>query len=141
MEPTRKVLIVDKTIDRKRRIAAIKERGFSVFPALQLADARSRCRPGAYDLIVVNAPDEPDAAMALCDLVCQRNPRQLVLLTVADGGPRPERDYIVDDDPKVLADRVEAALRGSSKATESEAKAAETGAAGKQEDLPERASA
>ncbi len=30
-----KVLIVDKSIDRKKRIAALKEQGFSVFPALQ----------------------------------------------------------------------------------------------------------
>ena len=113
MEANRKVLIVDKSIDRKKRIAAIKERGLAVFPALQLADARSRCRAGAYDLIVVHGVDEPEAAVAFCDQLCGRTPAQQVLLIVANGAQRPQRDYVVENDPKAVADRVEAALRGS----------------------------
>jgi DNA-binding response OmpR family regulator len=105
MEAIRKVLIVDKSIDRKKRIAALKGRGLSVFPALQLREARSRCRPGAYDLIIVNAQDEPEAAAAFCDELCGRAPAQAVLLAVADETKGPDRIYIVADDPQVLAQR------------------------------------
>ncbi len=80
-----KVLIVDKSIDRKKRIAALKGRGFSVFPALKLDEARSRCRPGAYDLIIVNAQDEPEMAAAFCDELRWRTPAQAVLLVVSNG--------------------------------------------------------
>jgi DNA-binding response OmpR family regulator len=113
MEATRKVLIVDKSIDRKKRIAALKGRGFSVFPALQLAEARSRCRPGAYDLIIVNAQDEPEAAAAFCDELRGRAPAQPVLLAVADGTASPDVTYAVADDPEVLAQRAAELLDGS----------------------------
>jgi DNA-binding response OmpR family regulator len=117
MEPSRKVLIIDKSIDRKNKIAALKSRGFSVFPALHLAEARSRCRPGAYDLIIVNAQDESEAAMAFCDSLGERTPSQPVLLMISGGSHLPERDYLIADDPQALADRVEAML-GSSASTE-----------------------
>lgn len=77
-----KILIVDKSMDRKKRIAALKERGFLVFPALKLDEARSRCRPGAYDLIVVNAQDEAETAASFCEELSKRNPAQAVLMTV-----------------------------------------------------------
>lgn len=132
MEVSRKVLVIDKSIDRKKRIAAIRRRGFSVFPALRLAEARSRCRPGAYDLIVVNAQDEPEAAMAFCDALCDRTPTQSVLLVTSGGSSASQRDYVVTEDPEALADRVEAVLRGS---------AASSLEPRKQEDQPARASA
>jgi len=115
MEATRKVLIVDKSINRKKRIAALKGRGLSVFPALQLAEARSRCRPGAYDLIIVNAQDEPEAAAAFCEELRGRVPAQPVLLAVAAGANSPDRNYTVDDDPEVLANRAAGLLDGSQK--------------------------
>jgi DNA-binding response OmpR family regulator len=105
-----KVLIVDKSIDRKKRIAALKERGLSVFPALQLADARSRCRPGAYDLIIVNAQDEPDAAASFCQELSGRTPAQPVLLVVANGSEASGGDYMVEEDPEILAQRAAAVL-------------------------------
>ena len=117
MEPSRKVLIIDKSIDRKKKIAALKSRGFSVFPALRLAEARSRCRPGAYDVIVVNAQDEMEAAVAFCDSSGERTPAQPVLLIISGGSNLPERDYLIADEPQVLADRVEAML-GSSASSE-----------------------
>jgi len=110
-----KVLIVDKSIDRKKRITALKERGLSVFPALRLAEARSRCRPGAYDLIIVNAQDEPEAATSFCDELSKRAPAQAVLLVVSNGTGPSGRKYVVADDPEVLAQRA-AALLGSSPA-------------------------
>ena len=113
-----KVLIVDKSIDRKKRIAALKERGLAVFPALQLAEARSRCRPGAYDLIIVNAQDEPESAASFCEELSGRNPAQAVLLVVSDSSGAGTRDYEVSDDPAVLATRASAMLGQTSQAQE-----------------------
>jgi hypothetical protein len=108
MEAARKVLIVDKSIDRKTRIGAVRERGFAVFPALKLSEARGRCRPGAYDLIVVHGADELDACLALCDQLRERVPPQPVLLVMPDASKAPDRDYVVQGDAKAIADRVEA---------------------------------
>lgn len=109
-----KVLIVDKSIDRKKRIAALKERGLSVFPALQLAEARSRCKPGAYDLIIVNAQDEPETASAFCDELRARTPAQAVLLATSNGSVPPGKEYVAQDDPDVLAEQAVTLLGHSS---------------------------
>ena len=106
-----KVLIVDKTRDRKTRLAAVKALGFAVYPALNLQEARSRCRPGAYDLVVVNGTLEPEACVAFCDQLRERKPPQAVLLTVDDQAGIPNRDYIVANRATELAARVEALLR------------------------------
>ena len=114
-----KVLIVDKSIDRKKRIAALKERGFSVFPALQLAEARSRCKPGTYDLIIVNAQDEPETAASFCDELSARTPTQAVLLATSSGAGAAGKEYLVQDDPEILAERA-ASVLGHSPKTEAE---------------------
>jgi DNA-binding response OmpR family regulator len=114
-----KVLIVDKSIDRKKRIAALKEQGFSVFPALRLEEARSRCRPGAYDLIIVNAQDEPEIAASFCDELRARTPAQAVLLAVSNGSGNNGQDYLVQDEPALLAQRA-AALLGRSPSAQQE---------------------
>jgi DNA-binding response OmpR family regulator len=111
MDSLAKILIVDKADDRKSRIAAIKDRGFAVYPALNLQEARSRCRPGAYDLVVVNGTQEPEACIAFCDQLRERKPPQAVLLTVADNAGGPHGDYVVGSNPAELADKVEALLR------------------------------
>jgi DNA-binding response OmpR family regulator len=113
-----KVLIVDKSIDRKKRIAALKERGFSVFPALQLAEARSRCKPGAYDLVIVNTQDEPEMAAAFCEELSGRTPPQAVLMAVSNVSGANGRDFVVADDPEILAQRVSALLSHSPQARE-----------------------
>ena len=118
MNSLAKVLIVDKTADRKTRIAAIKERGFAVYPALNLQEASSRCRPGAYDLVVVNGTLEPEACVAFCDQLRERKPPQAVLLTIPDDAGTPDRDYLVGDGPAELADKVEAILRKPSAETD-----------------------
>ncbi len=105
-----KVLIVDKSIDRKKRIATLKQSGFSVFPALKLDEARSRCRPGAYDLIIVNAQDELETATAFCDELRSRTPAQAVLLAVSNGAGNLDRDYLAQDDADALAQRASALL-------------------------------
>ena len=113
-----KVLIVDRSIDRKQRIAALKERGFSVFPALQLAEARSRCKPGAYDLIILNAQDEPEMAASFCEELSGRTPAQAVLLVVSNGSGPKGCDYVVADDAEVMAQRASALLGHSPQAQE-----------------------
>lgn len=113
-----KVLIVDRSIDRKKRIAALKERGFSVFPALKLEEARSRCRPGAYDLVIVNAQDEAEASAAFCEELRARTPSQSVLLAVSNGASNLGRDYLAQDDPKALAERAAALLAPSAESDE-----------------------
>src|SRR5581483_2528665 len=92
----------------------------SVFPALQLKDARSRCRPGAYDLIIVSAQDEPEAALAFCEELGQRTPHQPVLLIVSDGSQNSERAYEVSADPETLLQRVDTLLGDSSAKSEEE---------------------
>jgi len=111
-----KVLIVDKTIDRKKRIAALKQRGLSVFPALQLAEARSRCKPATYDLIIVNAQDEPEMALAFCDELSARTPAQAVLLALSNGSGNADRPYVVQDEPEILAERAATVLGRPSEA-------------------------
>ena len=135
MPETRKILIVDKSIDRKQRIGALKDRGFAVFPALQMQEARSRCRPGAYDLIIVSAQDEPEAAVTFCDELRQRTPSQPVLLILSGEPKESERSYAVAGDPETLVQRVEALLGSSS------VKPEEDSGNENRKDEPDRASA
>jgi DNA-binding response OmpR family regulator len=114
-----KVLIVDKSIDRKKRIAALKQRGFSVFPALQLSEARSRCKPGTYDLIIVNGQDETEPAASFCDELTARTPAQAVLLALANGSNVVNRDYVAPDEPEALAERAAGVLGRQNEGAES----------------------
>jgi DNA-binding response OmpR family regulator len=110
MESSKKILIIDRAIDRKKKISALKQAGYSVFPALKLQEARSRCRAGAYDLVVVNAGDELEQAVDFCDELTARSPSQAVLLIVpADGRPL-ERNYVVQDDLGLIESKVGALL-------------------------------
>ena len=109
MEDRRKILLIDKSADRKDRIRMLKDRGFGVYPALKIAEARNRCKPGSYDLIVVDSGDDQNAALALCDEVRNRSPKQHLLLMVAQDSS-PARDYLVSRDPAMLAEKIEALL-------------------------------
>lgn len=110
MEAMKKVLIVDKSSDRKKRIGAIKERGFAVFPALRLQEARSRCRPGAYDLVVVHAGEDSQAALAFCQQLQDRRPPQAVLLVMPANGGEKSGENLVSDSPEAVAAKVEEVL-------------------------------
>ena len=107
MNSPHKVLLIDSADDRKQRIKALSERGYTVFPALRMEEARSRCMRGAYDLIVVHAGNEQQRALEFCDEVRQQCPKQLLLLS-GDGGSG--RDYAVADDMQALLKRVDALL-------------------------------
>ena len=111
MEDKRKVLIVDNSIDRKHRIRALKEKGFVVYPALRIAEARTRCKPGSYDMIVVDSGEDQSVAIELCDSLRERSPKQNLLLMVAKGSPFPARDYVVSREPAELVEKVEDILK------------------------------
>ena len=61
-----KVLLIDREPERRNeRISVLKTHGYKVFPALDLQQARSRCKPGAFDLIVVNSGGQPDMVSSI----------------------------------------------------------------------------
>lgn len=97
--PQRKALLIDADKDRNRR----KERkiilqnlGFKVFPALDITYVRSRCKPGAFDVIVVNAGENPQTTAELCDDIkkCDHNQK---LFLISNNGELAGRDYVVSD--------------------------------------------
>ena len=104
-----KVLLVDRDPElRKERISILKKNGYKVFPALELQQAKQRCKPDAYHLIIVNAGEQPEAALELCEWIKSNDPRQTVLLMVGAIVQLPARDYMVADIPERLLERVDA---------------------------------
>ncbi len=106
-----KVLLVDRDPElRKARISTLKKSGYRVFPALDLNQARQRCKPGAYDLIVVNSGEQPETALEFCERIKSNDPKQAVLLMVGAIVQIPRQDYMVSDIPERLLERVESTL-------------------------------
>jgi DNA-binding response OmpR family regulator len=104
-----KVLLIDRDPERrKERISALKKNGYRVFPALDLEQAKQRCKPGTYDLIVVNAGEHPEIALEFCERIRSTAPKQAVLLMVGAIVQLPPRDYMVSDIPERLLERVDA---------------------------------
>src|SRR5689334_14990508 len=110
----KRILIIDsEPARRKERVNELKQRGFAVYPALKLEEARSRCKRGGYDLIIVSAAANAEGALQLCDEIGKGTTRQPVLLMTPNGAPAGEQNHpVVSDDPKTLADKVEAILSG-----------------------------
>ncbi len=111
MNSQRKVLLIDNASDRKERIKALAAHGYSVFPALRMDEARSRCSRGGYDLIVVNAGNTPEQALEFCDEIRKQCPKQLLLLVSED---TLDREYAVSEGTSSLLHRVDELLRGGS---------------------------
>ena len=111
---SKRILIIDSEPGRrKERVNALKQRGFAVYPALKLEEARSRCKRGGYDLIIVSSAANAEGALQLCNEINQGTTRQPVLLMTRNGAPASEHNHpVVSDDPKTLADKVEAILSG-----------------------------
>ena|ERR1035437_5805410 len=107
-----KVLLIDRDPEerRKERISVLKQHGYKVFPALDLQQARSRCEPGAFDIIVVNSGGQPDMALELCEWIRSNDPKQAVLLMVG-AVQLPRRDYMVSDIPERLLERIESMFK------------------------------
>ena len=103
-----KVLLIDREPERRKvRISALKNNGYRVFPALDLQQARQRCKPGTYDLIVVNAGEHPEMALEFCESIRKDDPKQAVLLMVGAIVRLPPRDYMVSDIKERLLERIE----------------------------------
>ena len=114
----KRVLIIDSEPSRrKERVNELKRRGFAVFPALKLEEARSRCKRGGYDLIVVSAALHAEGAIQLCDEIRKADGQQRVLLMSPNAATTGEHNHqVVSEDPKELADKVEAILSGGTSA-------------------------
>ena len=120
MNSQARILLIDKSTDRKERINALKSRGYAVFPALSMEEARSRCMRGGYDLIVVNANGNHDEAAQFCDDIRRQCPKQqLILCSQTQSG----QNDAVAADVNSLVSAVESAL-GSNAAPADVAKAA-----------------
>jgi len=104
-----KILMVDNDPkSRKDRINILRAHGFSAYPALNRQQASTRCRPGAYDLIVVNSHEEREQALEFCETIRKQNPQQLLLLMTSADAETAGAEGTVSDDPQSLLERVEA---------------------------------
>jgi len=109
-QAAKRILIIDsEPTRRKERVSALKQRGFAVFPALKIEEARSRCRRGTYDLIIVSTAANAEAALQLCQEIGSANAKQLVL-RMSPGDVDGKDQNTVSDDPTALADKVQALL-------------------------------
>ena len=107
-----KILLIDSEPDRKGRIAILKNHGFMVYPALAIEQARTRCRSGAYDLIIINASNQ-DRAVEFCDEIRKDLPQQKVLMIMSGKSFAGSDDRAVIGDPEQLLARVESLFRTS----------------------------
>jgi DNA-binding response OmpR family regulator len=108
MNSPRKILLIDNASDRKERIKALSSRGYTVFPALKMEEARSRCMRGGYDLIVVHAGEQPEQALAFCEELQAQCPKQPLVMS---GNTAGGRDYAVPGDLPSLVQRVDKMLQ------------------------------
>ena len=103
-----KVLLIDRDPElRKERISTLKKNGYRVFPALDLQQAKQRCKPGAYDVIVVNAGEQPEMALEFCEWIRGNDPKQAILLMVGAIVQLPRREYMVPHIPERLLERID----------------------------------
>lgn len=114
MDEKMKILLIDNRPDRKTRIAALKEQGFAVFPARKIQEAQSRCRPGAYDLIIVEGDQDRAVAESLIAEVRRCNPEQRLLL-MADSPSSDAKVETVGTDADELVKQVKGSFRGPAK--------------------------
>jgi folylpolyglutamate synthase/dihydropteroate synthase len=94
---TRKALMVDEDKDRyrrKERNDLLKQAGFKVYPVLRMQDVCTRCKPGAFELIVVNGTENPEAAAQLCEQIKANDPKQKIVLVSNQNN---DRDYVVSN--------------------------------------------
>ena len=108
MNGQRKILLIDNASDRKERIKALSEHGYSVFPALKMEEARSRCTRGNYDLILVHSGDQLQQAQEFCDAIRTQCPKQLLLMF---SNTSSDRDYAVSADLSSLLQGVDNLFR------------------------------
>ena len=94
----RKALMVDEDKDRyrrKERTDSLKQAGFKVYPVLRMQDVSARCKPGAFDVIVINGMQNPGPALELSEQIKTSDPRQKLFLVSSQSYEGENRDYIV----------------------------------------------
>ena len=108
----KKVLIIDSDGNdhRKERISALRGLGLRVYPARNIEEARSRCKPGRFELIVILASQNPELALELCDSIRQKDAGQKLLLLARPADSVPERDFVVPESTAELARQAKALL-------------------------------
>jgi hypothetical protein len=80
---TRRLLLVGRdSLLRKLRAEVLKSRGYTVFPATDPDDALTRCKPGAYDAVLVSGEEDEQEALDFCEQVRHLNPNQVVIIIV-----------------------------------------------------------
>lgn len=93
-----RALVIDEEKDRyrrKERTTMLKDAGYKVFPVLRMPDARGRCKPGSFQLIVVNPGENAGPAIELCEEIKKCNPDQKLFLVMS--GDAGNRDYAVSN--------------------------------------------
>jgi CheY-like chemotaxis protein len=99
---------------RKLRAEILKTQGYSVFPATDYADALTRCKPGAYDAVLVSGEPDEQEALDFCAEVRGVNPNQIVIVITRPhvyipGDSCPD-EVVENGRPTALIASVEAAL-------------------------------
>src|SRR3954469_15070453 len=99
---------------RKLRAEVLKTRGYSVFPATDHADALSRCKPGAYDAVLVSGEEDEPEALDFCEEVRRFNPNQICIVIARPNvyipGDACPDDVVENGHPSELIASVQAAL-------------------------------
>ena len=112
--PKRLLLVGRDPLLRRLRADVLKTCGYSVYPATDYRDALTRCKPGAYDAVLVSGEEDREEALDFCQEVRRFNPDQIVLVIVrphvyVPGDACPD-DVVENGRPVELIASLEAAL-------------------------------
>jgi CheY-like chemotaxis protein len=109
-----RILLVDGNISlRKLRAEILTREGYRVYPATNWENAIPRCRPGAFDLVLINAKDDETSALEFCTEVRRLNPKQLIIMLTQPYAfipPGSCANEVVRDGPRELVAQVGATL-------------------------------
>jgi PleD family two-component response regulator len=116
-----RILLVDgNNFQRKLRAEILTREGYRVYPATHPEEAISRCRPGAFDLLLINGKEDENAALQFCNEVRRQNPKQLIIMLTqpfAFVPPDACANDVVRDGPRELVEQVGATLATASSQT------------------------
>jgi PleD family two-component response regulator len=96
----RKALLIDEDHDRyrrKERTTMLQNAGYKVFPVLRFEHAETRCKPGAFDLVVANAGENSTRALEFCEEMRRCNPKQKMFLVSNSNAAIGGQDYAVSN--------------------------------------------
>ena len=96
----RKALLIDEDSDRyrrKERTTMLQNAGYKVFPVLRFEHAETRCKPGAFDLVVANAGENSTRALEFCEEMRRCNPKQKMFLVSNSNAAIGTQDYAVSN--------------------------------------------